>query len=185
MEDMNELAKGIKTDDIVDSGLEGGTARSSGVGRGLASFVSMLKTTGEIAGKNAGKEELRGRAKDERNYENYEPIDLSKVVKIGANATEKDKEFATRQVKLEYRDKDGRLLTTKEAYRELCYQFHGHGASKKKEEKRLMQIEREQAQARMASRQVAAARDGTVAGTFGALRATQKATGKAFIVHKT
>merc|ERR1712159_520823 len=106
-------------------------------------------------------------------------------VKIGRNATDKDKDFANREVKLEYRDKHGRLLTPKEAFRDLCYQFHGHGASKKKEEKKLKQIAREQAEARMASRQVSAARDGTAAGTLGALKATQKATGKAFIVHKT
>eukprot|EP00934_Nitzschia_sp_Nitz4_P004786 Nitzschia sp. Nitz4//scaffold88_size82704//30801//33128//NITZ4_005289-RA/size82704-processed-gene-0.50-mRNA-1//1//CDS//3329559485//4776//frame0 len=182
-ESMEELAKQVKTDDL-NSGLDGGTARSVGVGRGLSSFMSMLKTTGEVSGKN-GKEELKGRAKDERNYENYQPLDLSKVVKIGSKATDKDKEMASREVKLEYRDKHGRLLTTKEAYREMCYQFHGHGASKKKEEKRLRQMEREQAQTRMASRQVASAQDGTTAGTLGALQATQKATGKAFLVHKT
>jgi U4/U6.U5 tri-snRNP-associated protein 1 len=70
------------------------------------------------------------------------------------------------------------LLTRKEAFRELCYQFHGHGSGKRKEEKRSTQIAREQAEARVASQQAAE-------GTFGALKATQKATGKAFVVHKT
>ncbi len=182
--DIEVLAKEVSTDYLDDAGLEGSTSRSAGVGRGLSSFVSMLKTTGEISNKSA-REELKGRAKDERNYENYEPVDLAKVVKIGRSATDKDRELANREIKLEYRDKHGRLLTTKEAFRDLCYQFHGYGASKKKEEKRLKQMEREQAQGRMASRQVAAARDGTTAGTLGALKATQKATGKAFIVHKT
>jgi U4/U6.U5 tri-snRNP-associated protein 1 len=186
--DIEELAKEVKTDDndiIAAAGLDGATTDAAGVGRGLASFVSMLKHTGEISGKNAGKEELRGRAKDEKNYQNYEKLDLSQVVNIGRNATDKDREFARREIKLEYRDKHGRLLTQKEAYRDLCYQFHGHGASKNKEEKRLRQIGREQAEARLASRQMSAARDGTTAGTLGALKATQKATGKAFIVHKT
>jgi U4/U6.U5 tri-snRNP-associated protein 1 len=183
-EDIEELAKQVK-EDSVQYGYDGSTADSAGVGRGLSSFVSMLKTTGEITGKHGGKEELRGRAKDERNYDNYEPLDLSKVVSIGKNATSKDQELANREIKLEYRDKHGRLLTQKEAYRDLCYQFHGHGASKRKEEKRLKQITREQAEARMASGQLSAARDGTAAGTLGALKATQKATGKAFIVHKT
>ena len=184
-EDIKELAKQVKEDTSVQYGYDGSTADSSGVGRGLSSFVSMLKTTGEITGKHGGKEELRGRAKDERNYDNYEPLDLSKVVTIGKNANSKDQELATREIKLEYRDKHGRLLTQKEAYRDLCYQFHGHGASTRKEEKRLKQITREQAEARMASGQLSAARDGTTAGTLGALKATQKATGKAFIVHKT
>eukprot|EP00537_Pseudo-nitzschia_pungens_P013490 CAMPEP_0172387498 /NCGR_PEP_ID=MMETSP1061-20121228/4792_1 /TAXON_ID=37318 /ORGANISM="Pseudo-nitzschia pungens, Strain cf. pungens" /LENGTH=814 /DNA_ID=CAMNT_0013117149 /DNA_START=140 /DNA_END=2584 /DNA_ORIENTATION=- len=182
--DMEELAKEVKEDNL-QSEFDGSTARSVGVGRGLSSFVSMLRTTGEITGRHGGKEELRGRAKDERNYDNYEPLDLQNVVTIGHNATEKDRELAKREIKLEYRDKHGRLLTQKEAYRDLCYQFHGHGASKKKEEKRLKQIAREQAEARMASGQVSAARDGTTVGTLGALRATQKATGKAFVVHKT
>lgn len=182
--DIEELAKEVK-EETLQPGFDGSTAGPVGVGRGLSSFVSMLKTTGEITGKHGGTEELRGRAKDERNYDNLKPMDLSKVVAIGRNATDKDKEFANREIKLDYRDKHGRLLTQKEAYRELCYQFHGHGASKKKEEKRLRQIKREQAEARMASGQVSAARDGTTVGTLGALRATQKATGKAFVVHKT
>jgi len=180
---MEELAKEVKVDDVPSFGAA--ATDSAGVGRGLSSFVSLLKQTGEISAKRGKKEELRGRAKDERNYENYQAMDLSKVVKIGRNATDKDKELAEREIKLEYRDKHGRLLTQKEAFRDLCYQFHGHGASKKKEEKRLKQITREQAEARLASRQVVAARDGTAAGTLGALKATQKATGKAFIVHKT
>jgi U4/U6.U5 tri-snRNP-associated protein 1 len=183
-EDIEKLAQEVK-EDSTPFGFDGSAADSAGVGRGLSSFVSMLKTTGEITGKHGGKEELRGRAKDERNYDNYEPMDLSKVVAIGKNASGKDEELANREIKLEYRDKHGRLLTQKEAYRDLCYQFHGHGASKRKEEKRLKQIVREQGEARMASRQVAAARDGTTAGTLGALKATQKATGKAFVVHKT
>lgn len=173
--DIHELAKEVKTDELPV--LDGATSEAAGVGRGLSSFVSMLKHTGEITGKHT-KEELRGRAKDVKNYDNYEALDLSKVVKIGRNATDKDKEFAGREVKLEYRDKHGRLLTQKEAYRELCYQFHGHAGSKKKEDKKLRLVAQEQAEARLASRQGAA-------GTLGALKATQKATGKAFIVHKT
>ena len=30
-------------------------------------------------------------------------------------------------VKLEYRDEFGRKLTQKEAFRQLCYKFHGYG----------------------------------------------------------
>jgi U4/U6.U5 tri-snRNP-associated protein 1 len=187
--DMEELAKEVKPDEgsTAFAGLDGATADAVGVGRGLSAFVSMLRHTGEISSKHkkGGVEELRGRAKDERNYEHYKPVDLKKVVKISANATDKDKELANRDIKLEYRDKHGRLLTSKEAFRDLCYQFHGYGKSKRSEEKQLQQIAREQAEARLASRQVAAARDGTTAGTLGALKATQKATGKAFVVHKT
>lgn len=171
----------------------GSTAASAPVGRGMASFLSLLHRTGEIR-KHAAKEEMRGRAKDKRTYEDYEMLDLKKVVAIndggadtassrhrggssGASAHEKDLEFARREIKLEYRDDHGRLLTRKEAYRNMCYQFHGHGSSKKNQERRLKQIEREREEAAVASLQQG--------GTLGALKAAQKATGKAFIIQKT
>jgi len=178
-EDMAELAKQIEEDEPeVATGIEG-TSSTAAIGRGMAGFVSMLRQTGEISGRNAGREELRGRANDERTYDDYEPLNLSEVVRIGANATERDRELASREIKLDYRDEHGRLLTRKEAYRNLCYQFHGHGSSANNQERRLRQVEREQAEARLASRQ------GGGAGSLGALIATQKATGKAFVVHKT
>mmetsp|Transcript_18083 Transcript_18083/g.27353 ORF Transcript_18083/g.27353 Transcript_18083/m.27353 type:complete len:779 (+) Transcript_18083:97-2433(+) len=177
-EDLKELAKQVQDDDPDFVGIDG-TANTAPIGRGMAGILSMLRHTGEISGRNAGREELRGRAKDERTYEDYEALDLSKVVRVGEGASEKDKEFASRQIKLDYRDEHGRLLTRKEAYRNLCYMFHGHGSSAKNEERRLRQIEREQAEARLASHQASGA------GSLGALRATQKATGKAFVVHKT
>jgi U4/U6.U5 tri-snRNP-associated protein 1 len=175
-EDLNELAKQVRE---VDVGLEG-TGNSAPLGRGLGSILGVLKQTGELSRKNAGKEEMRGRAKDKRTYEDYEPLNLSEVVRIDEKAaTDKDRELAHREVKLEYRDKYGRLLTRKEAFRELSYQFHGYGSGKRKEEKKQQQIAREQAEARLASRQAAEA------GIFGAVKKTQKATGKAFIIHKT
>ena len=180
--DLEELAETMSDDGGQGVGEEslldafGSTAGSVGVGRGLSTVLSMLKHTGEIAGKHAGKEELRGRAKDERTYEDYEALNLDKVVKVGSTANEKDRELANREIKLEYRDDHGRLLTRKEAFRNLCYQFHGYGSSKNNEERRLKQIDRERAEA------AAVARRGDM---LGALRATQKATGKAFVVQKT
>ena len=77
-----------------------------------------IKTTGEISDK------------DERNDEKDAPVDLAKVVK------------------LEYRDKHGRL------------------------------VKAGQAQTQMAFQQVAAGRDGSTPSRHGALTATPKATGK-------
>jgi U4/U6.U5 tri-snRNP-associated protein 1 len=176
---MEELAKEIKEDDV---GFEGTTASVIPVGRGLSNVLAMLKHTGEIAGKNA-KEEMRGRAKDKRTYEDYETLDLKKVVRIGSRATDKDLEFAHREITLDYRDEHGRLLTRKEAYRNLCYQFHGHGSNKKNQERKLRQIAREQAETRLASAEVGEGKAGS--GSLGALKATQRATGKAFVIHKT
>lgn len=177
-ETLQDMADQVK-DDHYDQTFAS-TANSYGVGRGMSAFLGLLKQTGEINGKNGGKEELRGRAKDERTYEDYSPLDLKSVVKIDKTGLsgephEKDLEFANREVKLEYRDEHGRLLTRKEAYRQLCYQFHGHGASKKNEEKRLQQIERENKE-RSSKASV---------GTLQSLMAAQKATGKAFVLHKT
>ena len=158
------------------------------IGRGMSNVLSMLRHTGEITGKKAGKEELRGRAKDKRTYEDYEALDLKKVVKIDRSnpgINEKDMEFANREIKLEYRDEHGRLLTRHEAFRQMSYQFHGHGSSKKNEERRMRQIEREYAEGTLASRMDGSGRNGEGNGTLGALKASQRATGKAFVVHKT
>lgn len=182
--DMEELANEMEEDDAdnandTEQGGFGSTAGSAPIGRGMSNFLSLLKQTGEIK-QHATREEMRGRAKDKRTYEDYDHLNLKEVVKINTqNAQEKDLELANREIKLEYRDEHGRLLTRKEAYREMCYQFHGHGASKKNQERKMKQIEREREEAQLASRQ------GGGIGTLGALKATQKATGKAFIIHKT
>lgn len=72
---------------------------------------------------------MRGRAKDERTYDDYEKLNLNQVVKLDTDGDrpDKDLEYANKEIKLEYRDDFGRLLTRKEAFRQLCYQFHGHG----------------------------------------------------------
>ena len=71
-----------------------------------------LHYTGEL-GKS---EELAGRAKDGRVIDPSAKVD---------------------GVKLEYRDEFGRKLTQKEAFRQICYRFHGYGPGKKAKEKRL------------------------------------------------
>jgi len=163
----------------------GSTANANTLGRGISGFLSHLRSTGEIT-KYGGKEELRGRSKDEKTYEDYKPLDLQKVVKIDrnkSNANAKDIEFANREIKLEYRDEFGRLLTRKEAFRQMCYQFHGYGSSKKNEERRLKHIRREREEGTRIGNTGASGGEGK--GTLAALKATQKATQKAFVVHRT
>ena len=195
--DMEEMARDMEVDNesVIDDddhdglGYDGddttsGLTREAPIGgRGMSSFLSHLRHTGEIRN-HSTKEEMRGRAKDKRTYEDYEKLDLSTVVKIGTNGTaphEKDAELARREIKLEYRDEHGRLLTRKEAYRDMCYQFHGYGSSKKNQERRLKQIEKERTEGSKGG----TAGSASTVGTLGALKATQKATGKAFIIHKT
>eukprot|EP01126_Amoeba_proteus_P031054 TRINITY_DN3057_c0_g1_i2.p1 TRINITY_DN3057_c0_g1~~TRINITY_DN3057_c0_g1_i2.p1 ORF type:complete len:218 (+),score=70.98 TRINITY_DN3057_c0_g1_i2:795-1448(+) len=58
-----------------------------------------------------------------------------------------DKVFAPRDhgddVVLEYRDKDGKLMSTKEAFRYLSYSFHGKAPGKKKVEIRIRREQEE------------------------------------------
>ena len=70
-----------------------------------------------------------------------------------------------------YRDSDGRLLTTKEAFRQISYKFHGHGPGQKKKEKRrkeVIQMEK-------------TLMDTDKFGTAAAFQTAQRATGKAYI----
>jgi hypothetical protein len=76
----------------------------------------MLKSTGDLGGKTAGQEELRGRANDTKDYGDYAELNKESVVRLGANANDKDKMYKKREVNLEYRDEFGRLLTRKEAF---------------------------------------------------------------------
>jgi len=177
--DMEKLAAENKNKLEEDIAIDDDLAKP--VGRGLSSFLGILKSTGEVGGIKGGKEELRGRAKDERTYSDYDTLDLKNTVKLDVSdksRPDKDLEYANKEIKLEYRDDFGRLLTRKEAYRQMCYQFHGHGSSKKNEERRLKAIAREQASS-------TGGNAGSGVSTIGALRKTQEATGKAFVVHKT
>lgn len=86
------------------------------VAKGLAATLALLKGTGDLH----TKEELAGRTKDSRDYDPSAPV------------AEGDD-----RIKLEYRDKFGRKLTQKEAFRQLSYKFHGIEPSRKKKEKTL------------------------------------------------
>ncbi|KAJ1679068.1 hypothetical protein EV182_002792 [Spiromyces aspiralis] len=46
-------------------------------------------------------------------------------------------------IKLEYTDKSGRVLSTKEAFNEMCYKFHGIEPGKNKRDKMQARLERE------------------------------------------
>lgn len=120
------------------------------VARGMAATLALLKGSGELA----PKDELVGRAKDQR------ALDPS------------SHDFG---VNIEYRDEAGRKLTQKEAFRQLSYRFHGYGPGKKKLEKRQKALED---QTKAASARVAVGG----AGTLKSLVQTQEATGKAHVV---
>jgi len=125
---------------------------------GMAATLALLKQNNY----SAPKEELTGRARDSR------VVDPSASTAFAGN--DGDRKF---DIKLEYRDNKGRKLTQKDAFRQLCYRFHGYGPSERKLEKRAKDVE---------NKQKAKSADLLSSGTMRSLTRTQEATGKAHVV---
>nr|XP_019547252.2 U4/U6.U5 tri-snRNP-associated protein 1 isoform X1 [Aedes albopictus] len=87
----------------------------------------------------------------------------------------KEKDTFKPNVKLEYIDDNGHLLTPKEAFRYLSHKFHGKGPGKNKVEKRLKKNEQEGLMKKMSSTD-------TPLGTLNMLQQKQKETQSAFVV---
>ncbi|XP_058818365.1 U4/U6.U5 tri-snRNP-associated protein 1 isoform X2 [Topomyia yanbarensis] len=87
----------------------------------------------------------------------------------------REKETFKPNVKLEYIDDSGHLLTPKEAFRYLSHKFHGKGPGKNKVEKRLKKSEQEGLMKKMSSTD-------TPLGTLNMLQQKQKETQSPFIV---
>jgi len=96
-----------------------------GQAKGMAAALEHFRMVGDLRKTT----DQVGRAKDER---------LAKEV-IENAGPRKDL-----QVKLEYVDEFGREMTQREAFRRLCYVFHGKGPSRRKQEKLLRQYVEEQ-----------------------------------------
>ena len=126
------------------------------VSQGMAATLALLKQSSHAN----ETETLIGRARDNR------AVDPS--AKLDPNAG--DKQF---DVKIEYRDNLGRKLTQKDAFRQICYKFHGYGPSKKKLEKRAKEID-------IANKNKTV--DLSVSGTMKSFTQTQEASGKAHVV---
>ncbi|XP_055613149.1 U4/U6.U5 tri-snRNP-associated protein 1-like [Uranotaenia lowii] len=87
----------------------------------------------------------------------------------------REKETFKPNVKLEYIDDSGHLLTPKEAFRYLSHKFHGKGPGKNKVEKRLKKSEQEGLMKKMSSTD-------TPLGTLNMLQQKQKETQSPFVV---
>lgn len=107
-----------------ESGAESGEEESSVLedeplaGQGMAAALRLLQKRGYHEDFDSGL--MAGRAKDKREFTAEES-----------------------RVRLQYVDEQGRPLTKKEAFRRLCYSFHGKGPGKNKLEKRLKKREEE------------------------------------------
>merc|ERR1711871_197794 len=131
--------------------------------RGMAGALALLKGTKDLE----RKEDLIGRTKDKRDAADRQ--NEMSVTDAGYGGTNKE-------IKIEYRDEFGRALTKKEAFRQLCYDFHGYGPSKRKREKR----ENQRADKEKVLSSSSNGLDNTT-GTLKSFTKAQEATGRAYI----
>lgn len=87
-------------------------------GVGLAGVLKRLRERGEL---RMNDEDYSGRTNDKLPHE--------ELAKFGAAPSDK--------IKLEYRDQNGKLMTQKEAFRYMCWTFHGKKPGKRKMEKKM------------------------------------------------
>lgn len=131
--------------------------------KGMAATMTLLKTSGDLNQQAQEAEIMVGRARDQRVFEDGSHRDdhLPDVTFKGQ----------LKPIKLEYRDADGRLLTRKEAYRHICWKFHGKGPGVKKLEKAAARYEATQRSTKLSNE----------AGSFAILQHAQERTGQAYI----
>ncbi|KPV75430.1 uncharacterized protein RHOBADRAFT_48436, partial [Rhodotorula graminis WP1] len=147
------------------------------VSRGLASTLSLLRHQGlvkprtpeEIAREKEFKEREAWLASQRRRAEERERERIESRL-AGDKKDQQQREYENRMreqrdaqaslqafanykpvVNLTYHDEFGRDLTPKEAWKQLNYDFHGHGSGAKKTDKRLKKIENEKKQEAMAA----------------------------------
>lgn len=118
------LEDALKDDDLQDEVIQ--TLEEKVVGRGVANALAIFRERGML-----GKTLAFGRNKDKTLDQQLSSFGISKN-------QEDDR------VKLEYVDKRGRKLTLKEAFRQLCWRFHGKMPSHRKQEKRRLKEEIEE-----------------------------------------
>lgn len=81
---------------------------------------------------------MLGRNKDKKTLYDVGPIGKDQQPTVPEPSTLSEKQWADKfkGLKLEYVDKDGRKLTTKEEFRRLSYKFHGYGHRAERGERR-------------------------------------------------
>ena len=136
---------------------------------GLASVLQDMKASGQLEDKGP---RWSGRANDLKDHHDRRRVlEASGVIQEGARSSETQK-F---NFKLDKYDEFGRTLTPKEAFRELCWKFHGKAPGAKAKEKRLRKYEEEQNALRDG--------DGNKGGNaIERMQALQKTTGDSFVV---
>ena len=98
--------------------------------KGLGAALEMLKSRNELKGRI----EWAGRTNDKK---------TSKVRDVVESFQDKNRFAQDVEFALTRRDEFGRVLTPKEAFRQLCHQFHGIAPGKNKQEKKIRQYKEE------------------------------------------
>ena len=152
------------------------TGREPSAMVGVAGALALFARTGALV----KREMYRGRTKDARpDWDGARGVGAAAGAQGAGHQLQPDHALADippgmHEVVLEYRDKEGNKLTPKEAYRELCYKFHGRQPSQKTRDKRLKAMLREQALSKASS-------SDTPLGSLGALLRSQETRGSAAI----
>jgi len=135
---------------------------------GMAATMALLQQTGDVQTKHV--EATIGRARDLTQAQfNDGSTDEQKVGAIVDNG--RGEKIQLKPIKIEYRDSDGKLLTRKEAYRQMCHKFHGKGPGKKKTEKFAAREAERQRSIKMSAG----------AGSMSILQHAQERTGQAYV----
>jgi U4/U6.U5 tri-snRNP-associated protein 1 len=100
---------------------------------GVGVSLSILRSQGILA---TGGVEWIGRKNDQKSLTKEKP-------KNNFPSEKNDDKIERLEIALRRTDEYGRILTTKEAFRELCYHFHGKRPSKNRLQKRIKQYVKE------------------------------------------
>ena len=138
------------------------------IGSGLAGALAFLKERGELK----APVEWAGRTNDHR--DSYFTKAMGNLEDVYSGGRSEDRLALDVEVALTKKDEYGRILTPKEAFRQLCHDFHGIKPSRNSKEKRAKQIAKELAQRKAAT--------GDAGGTLDGLKAVQTAAATPYMV---
>jgi U4/U6.U5 tri-snRNP-associated protein 1 len=138
------------------------------IGAGLAGALAFLKDRGELK----APVEWAGRTNDHRDA--YFTKAMGNLEDVYSGGRTEDRLALDVEVALTKKDEFGRILTPKEAFRQLCHDFHGIKPSRNSKEKRAKQVAKELAQRKAAT--------GGAGRTLEGLKAVQEAAATPYMV---
>ncbi|KAL4855087.1 SART-1 family protein DOT2 [Chlorella vulgaris] len=115
--------------------------REKAIGSGLAGALAFLKDRGDLE----APVEWSGRTNDSKK------VNIQGLDDVYTGGRQEDRLAQGVEMALTRKDEYGRILTPKEAFRQLCYRFHGIQPSKNSREKRQKKAAEEVAKKKLAS----------------------------------